>query len=485
MEIVSYKFALFSILTVFIFYLLNPKHRIIFLVILSCLFIATYSFSLLIYILLYSLLNYYIGLKIPESKHKVLLFRTGVFLNLSQLILLKYSSFAIDPLLHLFNSNIHLSKLSGFLIPIGISYFTLQGIGYLINIKMGWEKPERNLFNFVLYITFYPKFLSGPIERSNHFLTQITDLGSFKRQNAIEGFRLILLGLIKKNIIANQLSLIVNPVYQDINSHDGGILMFVILIQPLYIYFDFSGYTDIARGIARSYGITLLPNFDRPFFSENVTTFWKRFHMSLAFWFNEYVFKQLNFRLRKWKTSASVFAVFVTWILFGIWHGAGWNFMVLGFLQALAINFEYFTKRKRQAIFSKIPALLGKWIGRIVTYIFYGASLVFFFSPNLKSTLQYFDRLKILNITLPISRTLISDHRVEIFSYSIAFVILIIFLIIEWISCDMKNKYEKIEILWTGTQFKFQFLRFVIYYLALLLMLFFGGMQTEFIYLQF
>ena len=267
--------------------------------------------------------------------------------------------------------------------------------------------------------------------------------------------------------------------------HGGGMLMLVILIQPLYIYFDFSGYTDIARGIAKTYGITLLPNFDRPFFSENVTTFWKRFHMSLAFWFNEYVFKQLSFKLRRWKTSASVSAVFVTWILFGIWHGAGWNFMVLGLLQALAINFEFFTKRKRQIYFSKIPVFLGKWIGRIVTYLFYGASLVFFFSPDLKTTLQYFDRLQWMNISMPITRTQLSDYRVEIFSYSIAFVILIILLILEMISCDMKNKYEKIEILWVSNNLKFQFLRFVIYYVALLLMLFFGGMQTEFIYLQF
>jgi D-alanyl-lipoteichoic acid acyltransferase DltB (MBOAT superfamily) len=293
------------------------------------------------------------------------------------------------------------------------------------------------------------------------------------------------LGLVKKNVIANQLSLIVNPVYSDIGTYGGGILLIVMLIQPLYIYFDFCGYTDIARGIAKTYGITLLPNFDRPFFSENVTTFWKRIHMSLAFWFNDYVFKQLSFRLRKWKTAATIFAVFITWILFGIWHGAGWNFMVLGLLQALAINFEFFTKRKRYDFFSKIPAYWRKLIGRLVTYLFYGVSLVFFFSPDFKTSLLYFDRLKWINFSLPISKALIINNRVNIFSFSIAFGILIILLIMEKISCDMKNKYEKIEILWDSDKFKHQSLRFVIYYIALFLILYYGGMQTKFIYFQF
>jgi alginate O-acetyltransferase complex protein AlgI len=482
-EITSLRFVTLAIISIFIFYLLNPKYRIGYLALISCGFIATFNYYLLIYIVTYSLINYILGRTIPGSKHKTALFRAGIIINLSQLIILKYASFAIDPFFQAFSSTIQVSKLSEILIPVGISYFTLQGIGYLINVKMGWEKPEKNFLNLLLYITFYPKFLSGPIERSNHFLPQINSLSSFDQQSIVEGFRLMLSGFLKKVVIANQLSLMVHPVYRDINASGGGVLMLVILIQPLYLYFDFSGYTDIAIGIARTFGIKLLPNFDRPFFSENVTTFWKRFHMSLAFWFNDYIFKQVSFKLRRWKTNAAVFAVFVAWILFGIWHGAGWNFMVLGLLQALAINFEFFTKKKRQEFFSKIPAFWGKWIGRLITYLFYGVSLVFFFSPDLKTTLLYFGRLKYVNISFPITTApIIIADKISFFT---AFGIMIILLSLEMISCDMKDKYEKIINLWNGDKIKLQFLRFVFYYLIVLLIFYFGGMQTEFVYFQF
>ena len=146
----------------------------------------------------------------------------------------------------------------------------------------------------------------------------------------------------------------------------------VMLIQPLYLYFDFSGYTNLALGFAKMYGIDLQPNFNRPFLSVNMTNFWRRFHISLSSWFNDYVFKQTSFRLRKMKSYATVIALFITWVLFGIWHGAGWNFMLLGFLQAFAIYYEYQTKRRRAAIFSRLPEITRKWTGRFFTYCFYG-----------------------------------------------------------------------------------------------------------------
>ena len=123
---------------------------------------------------------------------------------------MKYASFAIDPIFQIFNSNLHISKLSEIIIPIGISYFTLQGIGYLINVKMGWEKPEKKFLNFLLYITFYPKFLSGPVERSNHFLPQLKITQSFNEQQVSEGLRIALFGFFKKVAIANQLAPYIN-----------------------------------------------------------------------------------------------------------------------------------------------------------------------------------------------------------------------------------------------------------------------------------
>jgi len=295
MEITSLYFILISISSVLVYYLLEYRYRVLFLTILSCSFIATYSLNLLIYVLAYSLINYYIGMKIPDSRIKKTLFITGVVINLFQLILLKYVSFTINPLLTLLNIDIDLNIISSIIIPVGISFFTLQGIGYLVNIKMGWEKPEKNFIHFLLYIIYFPRFLSGPIDRSNRFLPQLKVKHSFNEQNITAGFRLILFGLFKKVAIANQLAPVIMSAYANVESTDEISYLVILLLQPLYLYFDFSGYTDIAFGISRAFGIELRPNFDRPFMAESVSNFWKRFHISLSSWFQDYVFMRIIF----------------------------------------------------------------------------------------------------------------------------------------------------------------------------------------------
>jgi D-alanyl-lipoteichoic acid acyltransferase DltB (MBOAT superfamily) len=268
MEIISLKFAILVIASVIIFYLLNHKFRIGYLTLLSCGFIASFSYYLLIYILVFSLINYYLGIKIPGSKFKITLFRIGIVFNIIQLVVLRYASFAIDPFFHIVNSGLTVSKLSEIIIPVGISYFTLQGIGYLINVKMGWEKPENKYLNFLLYLTFYPKFLSGPIERSNHFLPQLNMPQSFNEQQVSDGLRVALIGFFKKIVIANQLAPYIAKAYATLDSLNGSSLWIIVLLQPLYLYFDFSGYTDIAIGFAKTFGINLLPISTGRFFQK-------------------------------------------------------------------------------------------------------------------------------------------------------------------------------------------------------------------------
>jgi D-alanyl-lipoteichoic acid acyltransferase DltB (MBOAT superfamily) len=470
MEIISIPFALLAIASIFVFYILNPKYRIVYLAVLSCCFVASYHFYLLIYVLGYSLLNFLIGIKIPETRFKKTLFRTGIILNLSQLITLKYASFAIDPFFQIFNSPIQVSKLSQIIIPLGISYFTLQGIGYLINIKMGWEKPERRFWDFLLYIIFYPKFISGPLERSNHFLPQLKVTRPFNEQQVNQGLKIALIGFFKKVVIANQLATIVTVAYSDPHSYAAIDLWIVMLVQPLYLYFDFSGYTDIAIGFAKTFGIDLLPNFNKPFLSESVTTFWRRFHMSLSLWFNDYVFKQVSFRYRRWGKYASVFTVFITFMLFGIWHGAGWNFMVLGFIQALAINYEFFTKNKRTEIFLKIPRDIKVWSGRTFTYLFFGMSLIFFFSSDLNSTFNFFSGMTNLN----------SGLQIKNYGWQplAAIGLSLFFLIFEFLEQD----YIKVSGLTLKYWNKSLFFRIAIYYLMVVLIMAFIGKKLTFVY---
>lgn len=478
MDITSIYYFIPIVASVFIYYLVNNKYRVLYLSLLSCGFIASLSLNLLIYVIGFSLINFYLGILIPASRFKKIIFRIGIIINLTQIILLKYASFTIDPVLQIFSYDLKTLGLSQIIIPLGISYFTLQAIGYLINIKMGWEKPEKKYLNFLLYIIFFPKFISGPIERSNHFLPQLNIEKSFSQREVTLGLQIILIGLFKKHVIANQLGLIVNPVYNQIDSMGTASLLLVILVQPLYIYFDFSGYTNIAIGLAKTFGLSLLPNFNRPLFSENVTAFWKRFHMSLSFWFNDYVFKQVSFRFRKWKSYASTIAVLITWLLFGIWHGAGWNFIVLGLLQATAIYFEYSTKSKRVVFFAKIPELMGKWMGRFMTYLFYGISLVFFFSPDLNAALKYFGRLRYLDLPLRIDT---SDRR----SLILSCIFVVIILLLEYLSVDKIKTYIKLNMIWNCEKNGYKILRYGLYYIILLMIIYFSGVGTEFIYFKF
>jgi alginate O-acetyltransferase complex protein AlgI len=475
MEIISLQFALLGIASIFVFYLINFKYRVVYLTILSCGFILSYSYYLLLYVLAYTVINYYLGIKISliSKNFKKVLFRTGIIINLSQLILLKYSTFLIDPFFHFFNSDVHISKLSQIIIPLGISYFTLQGIGYLINIKMGWEKPENRFVNLFLYFTFFPKYLSGPIERSNHFLPQLRVDRHFDEQQVSEGIRIMLIGFFKKVVIATYLGSFVTHVHSNLNLYSGIDLWIVAFIQPLYLYFDFSGYTDIAIGLAKTYGIELLPNFNRPFLSENMTTFWRRFHISLSSWFNDFVFKQLSFKYRHWGSYASIFAVFVTWTLFGIWHGAGWNFMALGLLQAIAIVYEFYTKAKRIEIGSKLPLNWRKFFSRIITYIFYGFSLIFFFSPNLKSSIQFY--YKLINF----KSWEIPQSLNNLFLFALGWSI--VFILIDYLKEDHEKISSKIEKIYYNNKY----LRIALNYFIVMLILIFIGKKLTFVYQVF
>jgi D-alanyl-lipoteichoic acid acyltransferase DltB (MBOAT superfamily) len=480
MEITSRYFAILSIATIFVYYLINNKYRMLFLTLISCFFIATWSFNLLIYILAFTAINFVIGRQISVSGHKKAIFRTGIVINLIQIILLKYVDLTLVPTFRIFNYNLNLGRISELLVPVGISYFTLQGIGYLINVYYGWEKPEKKYHDLLLYIAFFPKFLSGPIERSNHFLPQLKGLHEFNENNLSEGLKIALFGLFKKIAIANQLAILITRAYSNLDSAGGSLLWIVMFIQPLYLYFDFSGYTDIAIGISKSFGIDILPNFERPFFSENMTTFWRRFHRSLSSWFNDYIFKQVSYKHKKWGIYASAYGVLITFILFGIWHGAGWNFMVLGLLQALALNYEFFTKKIRIKFFAIFPQNIKVWLGRVFTYSFYAWSLVFFFSPDLKTSFTFFSKLTGTSNSLMVEPDIGAVFRIFMVTVFIA-----IILGLELFRNDFRESYSKFECYWKGNNNGNRIFRWTVYYLIITIIILAGNIENQFIYSQF
>jgi D-alanyl-lipoteichoic acid acyltransferase DltB (MBOAT superfamily) len=421
----------------------------------------------------FSIINYYIGIKLASTHYKKALFACGLLFNILQIIVLKYYNFTISPIFELLGLDLDFSILSRIIVPIGISYFTLQAIGYLINIKMGWEKPEQSIFRLFLYFVFFPKFISGPIERSNHFLPQMDNLSGFNKEDVIIGLRIALLGFFKKVIIANHLGPAVNSFYQSVDSFGGVDMLLVLLVQPLYLYFDFSGYTDIAIGLSRTFGIKLVPNFNKPFIAENMTNFWKRFHMSLSSWFNDYVFMQISFKLRRIKAHSTTIAVFITWVLFGIWHGAGWNFMILGLIQALAIFYEFKTKKARTHFFSKYLPKQKVILGRLFTYLFYGFSLIFFFAGDLSVSLKALSSMNNLSFQLR-DQTVITPL---IFGLSFA----IVFLLYEYLQNSNKKIITVITNLWNRKRL----LRIIVYYLTVFMIISQLSGNTSFIYEMF
>lgn len=473
MEIISLPFALSALTAIVLYYFVKPGLRIWLLALLSCTFIAGYNYLLLIYLVFYSLVNFSIGIGISSSKFPKSLYITGIVFNLLQITLLKYASFAVGPILKILGLDLNVSRLGEIIVPLGISYFTLQGIGYLITVKMGWEKPELNYLKFLLYIIFFPRFLSGPVDRSNLFLPQLEKPATFYIPNIISGLRIALGGFFKKVVIANQLGTLITTVYSDIGPYDSGYLWMIFLLQPLYLYFDFSGYTDIAIGFAKMFGINIPPNFNRPFLAENVTTFWKRFHMSLSSWFNDYVFKQTSFKYRKWGKYAAVFAVFVTFTLFGIWHGAGWNFMALGLIQAIAINYEFFTKPLRYKLFSGIPIPVRKAIGRITTYLFFAFSLVFFFSGSIGNAIYFSSRL------FRFQNVMATDFTSTLFVIALASASAI--LIYEWLKEDLPNLCLKLQLFWR----RYLVIRMLAYYGMAIMILALIGKNLTFVYQTF
>lgn len=478
MEVTSLLFILASTLAVFVYYLLKPRYRILFLILLSFGFIATYSYKLLIYVTGYTLMNYLIGIRIQEVKGKRALFIFGIVLNLSQLVLLKYVDFTIEPVLHLFKMNTDLSSISRIIVPIGVSYFTLQGLGYLINLNFGWEKPERKFLHFLLYMIFFPRFIAGPIDRSNLFLPQLKEARKFDPANITEGARLVLYGLFKKVVVANQLSMVVHGAFSSLDSPGAYNLWVVVLLQPLYLYFDFSGYTDIAIGFARAFGIRIPMNFNRPFLAQNMTNFWKRFHASLSSWFHDFVFMRVMFRYRKYKKNATTIALFLTWVLFGIWHGAGWNFMILGVLQALAVYYEFSTRKWRNSVFSMLPPVLRTWSGRLFTYVFYSISLVFFFAPDLKSALTLFSSLPKSGGSLPAD---LAATNLVVLVLSILLVLLS-----EVLVEDFEKISNRIKSVWHNNRRIGFVLRWLVYYGCIFLLMAFSNTEAhEFVYFQF
>jgi alginate O-acetyltransferase complex protein AlgI len=281
MSFISICFAVFFICSIILYYSL-PRWQKPILLLSSCVFIGYYHLFFLFVALGISLLTFALGRAIHSASTDK---RATVTL---------FSSIALLAFVWLVMRYPFLIPKDKFLFPLGISFYTFQALSYLIDIYWGDEEPEKNVWNFLIYMMFFMKFLSGPIERAGNFLPQLRKNHQFDYDMVTFGLRLMFIGIIKKVVIADNMASYLDAQYASLATSSGAQLIMTCLLYPIQLYADFSGYTDMAIGGAAMFGIKLAPNFDRPFISKSTSELWRRWHMSLSFWVRDYVYVPLT-----------------------------------------------------------------------------------------------------------------------------------------------------------------------------------------------
>lgn len=261
----------------------------------------------------------------------------GVALNIGILGYFKYFNFFYDSVVDVLNiaggHHFHLGL--KILLPLGISYYTFQLTGYLIDVFNGSVSACRSPLPFFAYVLHFPKLLAGPVERIQHFLPRIAPARTFDPAMASDALRQILWGAFAKLVIADNCARMVDPVFNHIGTSDGSTLLLAAMLYLLQVYGDFSGYSNMAIGLSKLLGIPLMANFRTPLFATDVGDFWRRWHISLTTWMMDYVFTPLNFLLRGKGKRGLALSIFTTFLAVGIWHGANWTFILFGVLQGI------------------------------------------------------------------------------------------------------------------------------------------------------
>jgi D-alanyl-lipoteichoic acid acyltransferase DltB (MBOAT superfamily) len=278
------------------------------------------------------------------------------------------------------------------LLPVGISFYTFQTISYTIEVFRRRVPPERNPIRFALYVSFFPQLVAGPIERPGRLLPQIQAPRAVDADGLVSGLRLMLWGMFKKVVVADRVAIYVDVVYGDPSGHGGAQLMLATLFFAVQIYCDFSGYTDIAIGCARTLGFDLMKNFRRPYLAWCPTEFWRRWHISLSTWFRDYVYIPLGGSRNR--PSRNALALMATFLISGFWHGANWTFVVWGALHGIMVLVERAARRVLGLGRSSAQVSLGvRLAGAAVTIPSVIVAWVFFRADSLSSAVYILTHL--------------------------------------------------------------------------------------------
>ncbi len=401
----SFEFLIFFPIVIGIYYFLPPRFRWVFLLIASYYFYMCWEVKYVLLLFASTLSSYFAARlmskeKQKKKKKKYLLASVGF--NLMLLVVFKYFNFFNDSVQSAFNYfnifyNVPAFKL---LLPVGISFYTFQTIGYLVDVYREEVKAEKHLGIFALYVAFFPKLVAGPIERAKSFLPQCLANHPFDSQGVRDGLTLILWGCFKKVVIADQLAVTVNSVFSAPAEYSSIQLLIAAYCYTIQIYCDFSGYTDIAIGVAQVMGFRLMENFRRPYFAQSVREFWQRWHISLSTWFRDYLYIPLGGS--RVKASRLYFNLLIVFLLCGLWHGSNWTFIFWGGLHGTYLVCALMTKDVRGKVLrfvklDRFPAVHTA-IKVFITFNLVAFAWIFFRAESL-SAAQSFVKILFFNFT--------------------------------------------------------------------------------------
>jgi len=482
----SFEFVVFfSIFFILYWFVANRHLRLqnLLLLLAGYIFYAWADFRFLSYLVGISLLNFYLGMYIEKTTNataKKWLLYAGLLQGIGGLMYFKYFNFFISSFKSAFQSlginlNVHTLNI---IIPLGISFFTFRTISYVIEIYKEKITASRDWVVFFTYVSFFPCILSGPIDRPQKLIPQLEKERVFNNSQATDGLRQILWGLFKKIVIADNCASFTNNVFDNFHTIPASALLIGAFFYTIQLYADFSGYTDMAIGIARLIGFNITRNFNYPFYSQNIAEYWRKWHMSLTSWLTDYVFTPLSIALRDYGKAGIIIAIIINFTICGIWHGANWTYVLFGFLHGcyfIPIILRGTLNKKKRIVKGQLLPSPVEFVNMVATFLLVMFTLVIFRSESIGQAFQYFGSMFSMSIFTVPSLSIFDIHGSKVII--IAFFIFLM-LIAEWLQ---REKEYGLQI----SNVKRSFLRWGIYYGLIVLILVFIDKQETFIYLQF
>jgi alginate O-acetyltransferase complex protein AlgI len=393
----SLSFLIFFPIVVVGYYLLPQRFRWMWLLAASTYFYMAFIPAYILVLIYLILIDYFAAIAIGRStgKRKKLFLIISLIANIGTLFFFKYFNFfnanvaAIASLIH-WNYPIGILEVA---LPLGLSFHTFQSLSYVLEVYYGRYEPERHLGIYALYVMFFPQLVAGPIERPQQLLPQFHGEHPFHKDSTVQGLRIMAWGFFKKVLVADNIGVLVDGIYSNLHMAQGLSLVIGAVAFAMQLYADFSGYSDIARGSAQVMGITLVNNFDAPYFSRSIADFWRRWHISLSNWFRDYFYKPLALVLARRSQFGLYAALIITFAVIGLWHGAAWTFVFFGLTFGVYSAVGLFTKKWRDHIaerigITRLPHLYAT-LQVLTTFALVCVGFIFFRSTSLSDAFYF------------------------------------------------------------------------------------------------